>query len=208
MFSPRCLRSYRTFLVLFMVVLFQVDHAAHAQEPRPLFVEGYTGKVSYVPGETLNLHVSTSASVFTAEIIRLGGADKKVWAREVTQGQACTVQENASSHGCDWPVALEMPIPFDMQSVYCEVRFRVSERGGKYVQPNLRQAEATCFFIVRSALPGRDTSILLQLSTNTYNVYNNWGGESLYAFHGAGGQPGTCCRPLPAFPVGIRKMPI
>jgi hypothetical protein len=25
---------------------------------------------------------------------------------------------------------------------------------------------------------------LLQLSTNTYNAYNNWGGSSLYAFHG------------------------
>ncbi|MDA7618334.1 hypothetical protein N8703_03450 [Verrucomicrobia bacterium] len=80
-----------------------------------------------------------------AEILRLGGEDKKVWAREGIQGQACTMPENASAHGCDWPVALEMPIPFDMQSVYCEVRFRVSERGGKYVQRNLRQAEDTCF---------------------------------------------------------------
>jgi hypothetical protein len=125
-----------------------------------------------------------------------------VWAQEGT------VPENASSHGCEWPVALEIPIPLDMQSVYYEVRPQVSDRGGKYVQRNLRQAEGTCFFIVRSAQPGRDTSILLQLSTNTYNAYNNWGGDSLYVFHGAGRQPGTCCRPLPAFPVGIGKMPI
>ena len=34
--------------------------------------------------------------------------------------------------------------------------------------------------MVRSARPGRDTKILLQLCTNTYNAYNNWGGSSLY----------------------------
>jgi len=59
-----------------MVVLFQVDHSAHAQEPHSLFVEGYPGEVGYVPGETLNLHVSTSASVFSVEIFRLRGGDK------------------------------------------------------------------------------------------------------------------------------------
>ena len=32
-----------------------------------------------------------------------------------------------------------------------------------------------------------DTSILLELSTNTYNAYTNWGGSSLYAYHGRAG---------------------
>ena len=34
--------------------------------------------------------------------------------------------------------------------------------------------------MVRSRQPGRDTKILLQLCTNTYNAYNSWGGSSLY----------------------------
>jgi hypothetical protein len=34
--------------------------------------------------------------------------------------------------------------------------------------------------VVRSRHPGRDTRILLQLCTNTYNAYNRWGGSSLY----------------------------
>ena len=36
------------------------------------------------------------------------------------------------------------------------------------------------FFVVRAAEPGRDTSILMVLGTNTYNAYNKWGGACLY----------------------------
>ena len=36
-----------------------------AEEPRPLYVEGYAGHVSYAPGEDLTLHVSTSAAAFS-----------------------------------------------------------------------------------------------------------------------------------------------
>jgi len=38
-------------------------------------------------------------------------------------------------------------------------------------------------FIVRSAEPRKHTKILLQLATNTYNAFTNWGGHSLYASH-------------------------
>jgi hypothetical protein len=47
------------------------------------------------------------------------------------------------------------------------------------------------YFVVRSAHPGRDTKILLQLATNTYNAYNNWGGFSLYAYNGRGKNQGS-----------------
>jgi hypothetical protein len=45
--------------------------------------------------------------------------------------------------------------------------------------------------VLRSATPGRDAKILLQLATNTYNAYNNWGGTSLYAYNGRGGLQGN-----------------
>ena len=37
-----------------------------------LFIEGYTGAVSYAPGDELTLHVSTSAKEFEIEIAREG----------------------------------------------------------------------------------------------------------------------------------------
>src|SRR5262249_40341152 len=45
-------------------------------------------------------------------------------------------------------------------------------------------ARSELFFVVLPSHPGRDSKVLLQLSTNTYNAYNNWGGYSLYAYNG------------------------
>ena len=39
-------------------------------------------------------------------------------------------------------------------------------------------------FVIRSAQPGNGAKILLQMATNTYNAYNNWGGYSLYDYNG------------------------
>ena len=45
-------------------------------EPRPLFIEGYTGRLSYAPGEEVEFHVSTSADKYAMDILRLGGRDR------------------------------------------------------------------------------------------------------------------------------------
>jgi hypothetical protein len=50
--------------------------------------------------------------------------------------------------------------------------------------PGGKRAQSELFFIVRPSQPGQDTKVLLQLSTNTYNAYTNWGGYSLYAYNG------------------------
>jgi hypothetical protein len=66
----------------------------------------------------------------------------------------------------------------------------VRDGGGKFIQRNARTAEGSCYFVLRSADPGKASKILLQLSTHTYNAYTNWGGFSLYAYHGRGGNQG------------------
>jgi hypothetical protein len=45
--------------------------------------------------------------------------------------------------------------------------------------------------VVRQSKPGSTSLILLQLCTNTYNAYNNWGGFSVYAFNGRGKNQGN-----------------
>src|SRR5262245_64173223 len=47
-----------------------------------------------------------------------------------------------------------------------------------------KTATSELFFVVRSAAPGKSAKVLLQLATNTYNAYCNWGGYSLYAYNG------------------------
>ncbi len=164
---------------------------AQAQEPRALFIEGYAGAVSYRHGEELALHVSTSAARFSVRIERWAASRDLVWTNSTPlTGTAQAIPENASSHGCEWPVAVRVPIPAAWRSGYYHVTLRAEEGGGPYTHRGRRTAEASCFFIVREAQPGRTSRILLQLSSNTYNAYNNWGGFSLYAYNGRGGNQG------------------
>ncbi len=164
--------------------------AAAAEESRPIFIEAYAGRVSYAPGEELTLHVSTAAAAFSVEIVRWGAKREVVWKSDFSDGKEHRVPEEASAQGCGWPVSVRLAIPSEWRSGYYHVTLKTRDGGGKYTQRNARTAEGSCFFVLRSARPGSGSKVLLQLSTNTYNAYNNWGGFSLYAFNGRGGNQG------------------
>lgn len=153
-------------------------------EPRPLFIEGYTDQLSYAPGAEVALCVSTSAPKYTVEVARIGAKRQVVRSKTDLPGAEHAVPENASSHGCGWPASFHFTIPADWKSGYYSVTLSAEDRGGAFVQRNRRTAVGNAFFIVRAAEPGNTSKILLQLCTNTYNAYNNWGGSSLYAYHG------------------------
>ncbi len=173
---------YRISLCMLLFVVAPLN--AQQPEPRPLFVEGYTDQLSYVPGQEVAFHLSTSASKVSMAIDRVGNENEFVWKNDDVAGAEHPVPANASSHGCNWPETFRLKIPDDWRSGYYHVSLKVEDRGGQFVQRNTRTATASMFFVVRSADPGNDTKILLQLSTNTYNAYTNWGGHSLYAYHG------------------------
>lgn len=153
-------------------------------EIRALYIDGYTHQLSYAPGEEIEFRISTSATHYSLEIARLGATREVVFSQTELPGAAHPIPENASSHGCGWPTAFTLTVPETWESGYYEGTLRATDSGGTYVYRNRRTAESTLFFIVRPAKPGANTPILLQLSTNTYNAYNNWGGFSLYGYHG------------------------
>lgn len=163
---------------------------AKGQEVKPLFIEGYSGQVSYAPGEEVTVHVTTSAANFTLEVARQGLKPDVVLSKSGIAGKEFSVPDNASSHGCGWPAAFTFKIPTDWRSGYYAITLRASDNGGKFTQRGKRLVESNCFFVLRPAVPGSTSKILLQLSTNTYNAYNNWGGFSLYAYNGRGGNQG------------------
>ncbi len=164
--------------------------SAWADTPASLTIEGYAGQVSYRPGEELSLHVSTTAANFSIQISRLGAKAELVFEQAAIAGQASVIPENASSHGCGWPALWKMAIPENWASGYYHVRLFARDGGGKFTHRGARTTESSCFFIVRAAEPGKKSRILIQLSTNTYNAYNNWGGFSLYAYNGLAGVQG------------------
>ena len=176
-------------LVLFVQLLAFVE--TNAQTPRPLFIEGYAGRLSYAPEQEGELHVSTSASHYSIEVRRIGATNELVWTKRNIPGAEHPVPEDASSHGCRWPVSLKVPIPATWRSGYYVATLKAEDGGGAYTHRGRRTAESDLHFVVRPASPGRDTKILLQLSANTYTAYNNWGGFSLYAYNGRAKNQGS-----------------
>lgn len=150
--------------------------------PRPITradqrpVEGYTDRLSYLPGETVKLHVSTPAPRYSVRIARWGADRVEVFRKDDLPGREHPVPYNACARGCNWPVAFELKIPDSWRTGYYAGTLEAAGPDGK-------PARSDFFFVVRSPRPGQDTKILLQLSTNTYNAYTNWGGYSLYAYH-------------------------
>jgi hypothetical protein len=171
--GPRRSLQRRSFIqatavgVVGAAVLAEPISAAEADKP---FIEAYAGQLSYLPGEKAGLHVSTSAARFGVEVARVGPQREVVFSKDRVAGGKQTVPANAFSHGCGWPVTLEVPIAKDWRSGYYQVLLRTSD--GK--------AKGEAFFVVRPARPGRVPRILIQLCTNTYNAYNRWGGSSFY----------------------------
>ncbi len=144
-------------------------------------IEAYTDKLSYEPGDEVTVHVSSELKEFKYEIDRIGAKRKTWWARVDVPGRLNPVPTDASSHGCRWPATFTFKIGKNWPSGYYAIRFgksRTTVNEEQLKNPN------EIFFVVRSAAPGKNAKILLQLATNTYNAYCNWGGYSLYAYNG------------------------
>src|SRR5262249_49006010 len=133
-------------------------------------LEGYTDQLSYVAGDSIRFHISSGAPKYRLEIARFGTERTVVWSKDDLEGKEHAIPPDASANGCKWPAALSLRVPAEWRSGYYTAR--LSAPGpDKPVQSEL-------FFVVRSSRPGHDTRILLQLCTNTYNAYCNWGGYS------------------------------
>ncbi|MBN9118151.1 MAG: hypothetical protein J0I06_03130 [Planctomycetes bacterium] len=150
-------------------------HKTRAAQPPAKAPEGFSDQLSYVAGDEVKFHISSTKC--DLEIFRLGAEQKSVWKRAGVNSRVHEVSKDASSYGCDWPTAATVTVGADWPSGYYECRMTTRPPGQK-------GAVGTLFFVVRPKEPGKNAKILLQLATNTYNAYTNWGGYSLYAYHG------------------------
>src|SRR5207253_2865861 len=150
---------------------------AAAQEPQRQPWEGYTDQLSYAPGEEVKLYLSSSVPKLRFDVVRSRGRSE--FPPYPAQGEVASalqpIPKDASSHGCRWPVVHTFKLPEETASGYYQVIC---------YEPGKNAGLASAFFVVRPKEPGKNSKILLQLNTNTYNAYTNWGGYSLYAYHG------------------------
>lgn len=151
---------------------------ADQMQPTGPFAVGYTDKTSYASGEDISFHLSSSAPKISVKISRLGPTNKEVYEKNDVAVATHPIPDRASSHGCNWPSAFKLTVPEDWKSGYYQAQL--------IIDPQTKPS--TLFFIVRAKQS--KSKILIQLSTNTYNAYTNWGGHSLYAFHDRDGVQG------------------
>jgi hypothetical protein len=135
---------------------------------------GYTDRLSYLPGDEVRFHTSTSAARYSIEIARVGARREVVWTRSGIRGALHPTSPEAYARGCGWPDSAAFRIPRQWRSGYYAVTLRAEGTRGETF-------EWDHFFVVRAADRGRTARILMILSTNTYAAYNSWGGKCLYA---------------------------
>lgn len=159
----------------------------------------YTERLSYAADDLLRLHISSSSKQVDVDVIRVGAERQTVWTRKNVAALFYPTPKDASAHGCRWPVALELEIPREWRSGYYEIE-TTAEAG----------VSSRAYFILRSSEPGHDSRILMQLTTNTDNAYNNFGGQSIYSFNSVDGKQGrrvSFQRPMPASTIRAWEVP-
>lgn len=151
-------------------------------------IEGYSDRVSVLPGESFGLYVSTTGGPFRAEAFRMGwygGAQaRKVWASDSLKGMAQPVPGPEGStrtvSAASWRAGARISTRGWPEGAYL-VRLTAASGAQRYVPLTVRSRETA----------GR---VVLVNAVATWQAYNAWGGRSLY--HGPGGKADYAGRSL------------
>jgi hypothetical protein len=146
----------------------------------------YCDRVSYAPGETVRVHVSTTAPSFDLELTRDTLKPEIVLSREGLRGQSPDTPEDCSARGCGWPVAFEFKLPETIRSAAYRLTTRAAASGNKganehhhllIVRPTPQQGRPAG---LQPRVASRQKRLLLVAATSTWNAYNDWGGSNHY----------------------------
>ena len=73
-------------------------------------LEAYCWPRSAVPGDRVGLHLSSDSPMVAVTVTRDGFEPTEVWRAEGIEAARHQTPRDASADGCDWPVALEIPV--------------------------------------------------------------------------------------------------
>ena len=160
-------------------------------------VWGYVDKHSIVPGQPFNIMLGTPPSRVAVrgkiEIYRIGyyqsGDRKLVWRCENVNAPQVDVQMTAAALGAGWSPVADHVDTRGWQSGYHTIDF-IDDRDGH------RDQDVASIVVTN---PEKTGDVVVVLSTNTYQAYNQWGGYSFYesAFVGDRAQVISFNRPTP-----------
>ena len=165
--------------VLWLLVLLTRTSFADQQQPQEPFIFAYANQQSYASGEEITFCISSSFKKVDLKIERQGLKASKVFEETQIPSTLQPIPDRASSEGCGWEASFRLLIPEDWSSGVYIAEFSDASNTSK----------EQVLFVVRAGAEKRN-KILLQLATNTYNAYTNWGGHSLYSYHDRDGLQG------------------
>ena len=161
--------------VLLGAVIFLLSGIGALSHAKPYPIEGYPNGRSFTQGDVINFHISSKIERYHVTIQRNGANRETVWEGDMENANEHRIPEDASAQGCNWPVSFSVIVPADWKSGYYEVFFGAPDKNNKEQWIEGR----TSFFVIRAKQPGSTADILLQLTTNTYNAYDNLGGGTV-----------------------------
>jgi hypothetical protein len=146
----------------------------------------YCGALSYRAGETLTLHVSTTAQHFDLEIGRDGLTYEPLHRVDGLQGRHHAAAPDCSIAGCGWPVSWRFDIPADWRP------------GGYLVTLTARRGDEAVEYhhivLIGAARDAPAAPMILVCATPTWVAYNDWGGSN--AYDGIAGPDGNRFSPV------------
>jgi hypothetical protein len=152
--------------------------------------EVYASATDAVPGDRVEVHVSTSPPArYRVLVYRLGWYGG-IGAREVACLPSCVgsdqgveqpvpAPDGSGAVRAGWPTTDTLRVGGDWVSGYYLIRVLLT------TGPSAG-ASATTYLVVRS--PRDRSAMLVQVPVNTWQAYNGWGGKSLYPFSSADGR--------------------
>ncbi|MAM75734.1 N,N-dimethylformamidase beta subunit family domain-containing protein [uncultured Tistrella sp.] len=131
----------------------------------------YSDRRSYLPGETVRLHMSSTRKAVRLRILREGAIPQPAAEIGPLDTRFHAVPERAWETGCGWPVACDWTIPADLAP------------GGYLIE--IRDATDPAalplghhLVVIRGVKPAG--GIALVAATGTWSAYNDWGGANHY----------------------------
>ena len=145
----------------------------------PDAIMGYTGQASVLPGQPVDLYVSTTSREFTVKAFRMGwyGGDlaRLVWQSGPVRGhrqRAAWMAAPTNTVHTDWGPSLRVPTAGWPAGSYL-LRLDAHSGAQRYVPLTVRSGTAK-------------GKVVLKNGVATWQAYNTWGGYDLYAGPGGG----------------------
>jgi hypothetical protein len=143
----------------------------YARATYPRGTHGVVSTGSVLPGQSIDLHVSSRVGAYTIKIYTLTGTFVAQLTGLPAFPSPLPIPRYAYRDGAQWPAVASFAIPANWASGIYLARIEA-------VAPGFLAVDLP--FVVRSPTPGSPNRILAVVDDATYEAYNVWGGRSLY----------------------------